>query len=145
MASARTKKASDVWRESYHPFHRAISFGEAFPTIESLIVEVHETDGCSQNRSTFLDEFTAEEFLDCGNPRCYRGGFRLGRILRRMVTSGEAEWAGTAFCRGHEGSPNGKRLDRPCDRHLSIKIKIKFHVSTPITAHATRNMDSNES
>lgn len=119
------KKASEVFNETKFPFTKKGSFDEAFPEIEDVTIEVKE-DG---KKSSYSKQFGIEEYIDCTNPLCYRGGFSIGSILREMVSKKQTELETSELCRGHEGSPKGKRIDRQCVNFFEIKVFIKYRES----------------
>lgn len=123
----RRDKAQDVFLKTEHFLDRKATFGEAFPNIESLTVEVEESDwsGPVGHKSRYTQS-NAGEYIDCRNSKCYDGGFRLGQQLRFMVEAGETTKEDTFYCQGYDGSPKGrKRYDR-CDHRFEVKITIVY-------------------
>jgi hypothetical protein len=66
-------------------------FAEVFPEIESLLVKIDMVGKApfASNSCCVFDGTNCLEFFDCPNPRCTRGGIRLGKLMRAMVPLGE--------------------------------------------------------
>lgn len=90
-------KASDVFRQTNYLFSKKVSFGEAFPEIEDLTVEVEEMGHVIRewNRKRTYGKQYLGEYIDCSNPICYNGGFSIGSILREMVRKKETTKEGS--------------------------------------------------
>ena len=110
-------------------FGKTSEFGGAFPTIESLQIDVEE-EGEGVSASTASTTYTMRtlpgEYVDCRNPLCYKGGFNLGAILRTMVERRQEDLQTIEHCQGYEGSPKGRRNDGPCDNRLKVRIRLRF-------------------
>ena len=121
-------KASDVWKNTQPVFGSKVCFDEAFPQIDDVRVEVeeHGAGAYGESRRQTLTKDHIGEFVDCSNPICYRGGFRLGRILREMVDAKQTELATSTLCQGSEGSPKGRRIYQRCTNHFKINLTIKY-------------------
>ena len=121
------QKASDVFNEADFVFGRKVSFDEAFPQIEDVVVEVKESGhGIRRdNRRVYRKPYLGE-YIDCSNPICYNGGFSIGAILREMVRNRQAELETSKICQGYEGSPKGKRKYRDCVNFFKIKVSVKY-------------------
>lgn len=125
----RHMKAQDVFNACTPFFGRKSTFAEAFPEIESLRVEVTEAGdgtGWMSPGPRVYTETTAGEFVNCSNPVCFNGGFRLGHILRDMVRSRKTEHTGTAICQGNEGSRKGRRIYRKCLNSFKYEIAVEY-------------------
>jgi len=125
----KRKKALDVFKEANLFLAKKSSFDEAFPQIEDLTVRVKEDGhGVRELRKDLL--YTKRnlpgEYINCSNPRCYNGGFSIGRLLRDMIYSKQTEQEKYEICQGYEGSPKGRRNYGPCDNSFLIKISIKY-------------------
>ena len=133
-------KASDVFGQS-KPFLGGFTseFDRAFPEIEKVVVEVEEEGDVSPD--PFGGETTKKrvygkstlpgEYIDCSNPRCYNGGFRLSQTLRFMVDSRETNREEIYFCQGYEGSPKGRVKYDDCDNRFKVKITVVYKEETP--------------
>ncbi len=122
------KKASDVFSE-HEPFiGRKVSFAEAFPTIQTITVKVQEGDSWNPiefgERIYSKDEFG--EYIDCHNDICYKGGFSIGQILRKMVETKQTVFETSVGCQGFEGSPSGRKKDRICLHQFKVSVHIVF-------------------
>jgi hypothetical protein len=123
------KKASDVFNETNYVFGKKVRFGEAFPEIEDLRVEVTEEGRDiigSSGKSIYTKEYFPGEFINCSNSSCYNGGFSIGSILREMEKNKQTEFETRKGCQGNEGSPKGKRIYRKCLNSFQIKVSIKY-------------------
>ncbi len=126
-------KASDVFREKEFIFTRKVSFDEAFPEIEKIVIEVEERgdgvnlSGFCDSRRIYKNPNLPGEYIDCSNPLCYSGGVRIGSIIHEMVRARSTERVGsTSFCQGYEGSPKGRRRYRKCTNSFKVKVSITY-------------------
>jgi hypothetical protein len=124
------KKASDIFQETDYAFVKKVPFLEAFPEIEDFKIEVSEsTDmiwGGRERSCTYTRTQPPGEFVDCTNPVCYGGGVSIGEILRFMIDEGKTEEEVSRGCRGHEGSPQGRRKYRTCMHHFHVRVSLKY-------------------
>lgn len=122
-------KASDIFKESKYVFVNKVSFEEAFPEIEDIIITVEESgkgfDNLN-NKHTYTKQNFPGEYIDCSNPLCYSEGFSLGKIIRNMVKEKKTELETLEICLGYEGSPKGKKYYRDCLNQFRVKISIKY-------------------
>ena len=129
MTKQDRKKASDIFHETPLFFAKKGSFAEAFPQIEDFRIEIKES-GSGVEGQYRVQTFTAAnppgEFTDCSNPVCYNGGFRIGSIIRDMVSKGETEHETRGRCQGYEGSAKGKKRYRDCVNFFRIKVSLKY-------------------
>ena len=129
MKQDRRQKASDVFQESKFVFANKVSFEEAFPEIEDLIVEVEESgQGVSERncKRTYRKQNLPGEYINCSNPLCYNGGFSIGSILREMIRNRQTELETSELCQGNESSLKGRRIYRKCMNSFKIKVSIKY-------------------
>jgi len=123
-------KASDVFSQTDHLFGEKVTFEKAYPQVSSVRVEVTETgDGLDSPRTSVYTERTLGEYIDCSNPRCYNGGFRIGSILSQMVYGREEKQEFFEGCQGYEGSPKGRRKYQPCTNYFKGTVAIKYRES----------------
>lgn len=130
MSRRKRMKASDVFREADYAFRSGptLSFEEAFPEIEEVLIEVDEI-GDGVDRGLGSRRYTKNsfgEYINCSNPVCYKGGFSIGAILRGMVASRRTDFETTKGCQGYEGSPKGRRYYRPCSNGFKIRVHIDY-------------------
>lgn len=120
------KKAQEIFNDTNFVFSAKGTFQEAFPTIEKIAVTVVESGhGIKEwNKERKYSQGTLSEYVDCTNPSCYGGGFRIGEIVRKMVTAKETTYANTEFCKGYEGTKTKKR--RSCINRFKVTIELKF-------------------
>jgi hypothetical protein len=55
----------------------------------------------------------------CANPLCQQGGLDVQHLL---MMNGPGSYV--IDCRGHEGSPNGRRKGDPCDNVFNVNVEI---------------------
>jgi|SRR5450759_226717 len=134
----RHQKATDVFLEKDWFLGPPVSFAKAFPRIATLRVRVkasgeydrpllgHNDDGWR----TYTESATGE-YIDCRNPVCYNGGFRIGEQLRFMEQAGETHRDWSVGCQGWEGSPKGRKRYRPCDEHWQVVIDVTYKEPPP--------------
>jgi hypothetical protein len=127
MARKHVQKASDLFNQSTPAFGRKVSFDEAYPEIEDVVVEVKENGYGSYGASrTYAKAYFPGEFIDCSNPSCYGGGFSIGQIIYEMKRNRQTEYATSKICKGCEGSPKGRRRYRSCINVFEIKVTVKY-------------------
>lgn len=129
MTIRRRQKTFEVFA-GHRPVHATPgTFEQVFPQIETVLVRVRGTyQGFSER---FYDRHTLGEYIDCTNPLCWNGGFRVGDVLRQMVLSGETHHEDSAFCQGHEASPKGRRKYGECGEFFRFTIDISYK-PTPV-------------
>jgi hypothetical protein len=81
--------------------------------------------------------------MPCGNPSCRRGGYEFDFLIRDIARSHETEKAIELFCRGDEGSPQGRKIGRRCQHKIEAKIKIKY--KAPIESNLNGKPSEDES
>lgn len=129
MSYRPRQKASDVFREANFVFGKKVSFAEAFPQIDNLVIEVEERGHDiwkGGNKKTYGIDYLPGEYINCSNPLCYNGGFSIGEILRDMVNNKKTEMETSEICQGYEGSPKGRRIYRRCHNLFRIKVSMSF-------------------
>ena len=95
----------------------------AFPGIATLEVSIvqdrwgHYTSKASQREAHYTLS-NIPKYHRCTNPRCQQGGLDLQEIALYLA-NGEHALA----CRGHEGSPAGRRQGDPCDNTFVVTIQ----------------------
>ncbi len=122
------KKASDIFRETRSPFARKVEFEEAFPQIDTIIVEVEEEgEGVfAEINKQIYRKNDLGEFIDCSNSICYNGGFSIGQIIRQMVSEERTDLETSKICQGFEGSPKGRNRYRSCLNRFKIGVHINY-------------------
>ena len=124
------KKASDIFRETDYAFAKKVPFLEAFPELEDFRIEVRKSSdriwGGQEHGRVYTKANPPGEFVDCSNSVCYGGGVSIGEILRSMIDQGRAEDQVSRGCRGHEGSPKGRRKYRSCMHSFDVKVTLKY-------------------
>lgn len=132
MTGNKRMKASDVFQKTEFLLSKKVSFGEAFPEIEDLTVEVEEISDlvwgapAQGGKRVYCKERFPGEYVNCSNSRCYDGGFSLGGIIREMVARQATDNESMESCQGYEGSPKGRKRHRDCDHAFKIKVSITY-------------------
>src|SRR5580698_11058388 len=109
-------KVSDVEGEKIYPFRQPTTFEKAFPTVESVQIEVRpDGEGFEpfHGQKEYVDIYrnaNIPPIINCRNPRCYGGGLDFQYLLRWGIVEGKrTEFEDTIACKGYEGSPKGRR------------------------------------
>jgi hypothetical protein len=134
MGREDRKKASDVFKEANFVFSKKVSFAEAFPQIEDLVIEVEESGRDvwhGSSKSTYRMDHLPGEYINCSNSLCYNGGFSIGSILREMVRNKQTEIETGKMCQGNEGSPKGRKIYRKCLNMFKIKVSLTYKKEEP--------------
>jgi hypothetical protein len=118
-------------RERGTPFLGAqISFASAYPTVERAYVRFTETDFGSNPRER-VHNLADGPRAACSNPRCERGGydfeFQVMDMVRQVIETESVEIS----CRGHEGTPKGRRIGRDCLMSMKGTITIQYKKPAP--------------
>jgi hypothetical protein len=121
-------KASDVFNNTKFVFGPKGNIAQAFPSIERITVDVDEEgEGVQEwSRIRYYSDNSIGEYIDCSNPLCYNGGFRIWDVIRSMVGKGETEFSDSRHCQGYEGSPKGRRKYGSCDNRFRFTVKITY-------------------
>jgi hypothetical protein len=97
------KKAQQSWNEAEPQFAQRVSFDEAFPIVETVDLEVTETNhGYPIGQATRRTKLTFQKFVDCTNPSCKDGGIDVARILGEMVNERKTNSPIDQKCQGQE-------------------------------------------
>jgi hypothetical protein len=110
-------------------FVQKVPFDEAYPTIDDITVEFKENGYMlhpHQKRSGSFSKENLVPSMPCSNVSCKQGGFSLEPVIRNMVRNKQTTLEETVGCKGHEGSPKGRRRGRDCMNHVELKISIKY-------------------
>jgi len=107
------------------------SFDEVFPELEDVVVEFVESDFLLETRSGTWHLHWEGGLMPCGNPSCRRGGYEVDRIgIREMLRTGELQKEIKIYCGGDEGSPQGRRIGRRCQRSIEGTVTLRLKVPT---------------
>ncbi len=126
----RRDKAMDVFNKTNFLLgDKTSSFSKAFPKIQTLRVKV-VADGEGVTKYNREESYTEKrppgEYINCHNPRCYNGGFRIAQSIRFMVERKQLRESFTEHCQGYEGSPKGRKKYGPCDNVFHVEIELKL-------------------
>jgi len=99
-----------------------MTFGEAFPTIKNIRVEVVQSDSFSWNASEprVYSQSNLGENIEC-RERCQDGGFRVSELVSEMERRREIDREITAYCPGFD-----KKTQRRCKNQFSVEIHIDY-------------------
>lgn len=114
-------------------FVTPVPFDEAFPTVEEITVEYKENGYMLHPYQKSSGTYTKETLVpkrDCNNISCKQGGFSIESVIRKMVLIKQTKLETAIGCKGHEGSPKGRRRGRDCMNHLELNILIKYKETT---------------
>jgi hypothetical protein len=110
----------------------AVPFDRRYPTVASATVRVSEMSGGPERVFRKREIGT---YVDCVEPLCDGGGFRIDRLLDEMVAKGERTREEMATCIGQQrASGRGKRPGRVlghCTRIYRVDIELKLRKSRP--------------
>lgn len=109
-------------------FGERVDFSQAFPSVESLKIDVVETNhqpGWESRRS--FTHGTVVPTIPCSNPRCKRGGLAVESALQLMAQSRKTHDQWDYRCDGDEGgSPGGRRKGMPCTHSFRVAITLTY-------------------
>jgi hypothetical protein len=108
------------------------SFDEVFAELEDAVFEFVEKDFLFEKRSGTWHLHGQGGLMPCGNPSCRRGGYELDRDIRQMLQAGVLQKTIKLSCRGDEGSPQGRKIGRRCER--SIEGTLTLRLKAPDTS-----------
>ena len=132
MPIRRRQKASEVFGQ--RPFRI-----RDFPEVQNLTVEVdQEGEGVigPPRRYVWGRGDPPEEYVDCCNPLCYKGGIFLGAKLHNMILGRRRHLKTLEVCQGYEGSPKGRVQYRPCLNTFRIEVSITYKKGSDREARA---------
>jgi hypothetical protein len=110
---------------SENPFIEHGSFSEIFPTLAEAEITFAEFEGALKKGEGRLDIRENGALQRCGNPKCFRGGYKLSNLLHFMVAEAASEREVDLRCPGDEGT--AKRPGRrKCMRSIRGKIKAEY-------------------
>jgi hypothetical protein len=103
-------------------------FREVYPNVKSLRLEgTQHGDLRSEYQATLhFSESNIPATIDCANPRCQQGGYRIQPLLDALVHAKESRSEQTWHCNGHEGSPKGRRKGDPCMNYIKFTLTIEY-------------------
>lgn len=135
MTNKVRQKAQAVFENTNFVFKKKCTFEEAYPLVDEIkIIVIESGKGIKEwNTKRHFDKMNTGEYIDCRNPRCYNGGFSIGRIIKSMVKDNKEHLEEEQFCQGYEGSPMGKRRHGNCYNTFHITIQIKYKEKDNVT------------
>jgi hypothetical protein len=111
-------------------FGRLAAFDEVFPELEDAVYEFVEKDFVFQKRKGTWHINGQGGVMPCGNPSCRRGGYELDRDIRQMLRAGVLTKTIDLTCRGDEGSPQGRKIGRRCERSAEGTLTLRLKAQT---------------
>lgn len=119
------------------------NFSEAFPEVETLELKIEREErhvdgrlGCDWSKHVYSEQNVPDQ-LACSSGLCERGGFDIQALLsrlksKRMDGMSEVEMSEQLFhCAGDFGSPQGKRIGKPCS--ITFKVVLAKMIFKPNT------------
>ena len=94
----------------------------AYPGIAELDFVVEQDRPCQHGNKPDLKRYTKSDLppqIRCVNPRCQQGGLATQGIVLYRGAGVHELW-----CKGHEGSPSGRRKGDPCDNSFIVTLRI---------------------
>jgi hypothetical protein len=96
----------------------------AFPGITEVDLTVSQDPYCEYvrnawQRTNVYTKETVPRFERCLNPKCQQGGLDLQQIV---LSQQEGEHS--FHCKGHEGTPAGRRKGDPCDNVFRVRLAV---------------------
>jgi len=102
-------------------------FMEQFTEIKKVTVKlVEQGQNIYDDGKRIYTEENLRELIKCSNTLCYKGGFSIGSILRRMYHKKEKHWEGFKICQGNEASKKGRVIYRKCVNNWDIEVDIEY-------------------
>jgi len=123
-------KNSGGGRDYLIPRGPVLSFKEAFPQIETILLTINKT-GKGINWDSGLEDpgkgiYTESnfpgEYIPCRNPLCRGGGFQIGNIIRKMVQNVEENHKGSSLC---------SKVSDNCSNHITYSIQVDYKKEIP--------------
>lgn len=123
-------KASELWREAVADGRTltgpGVPFERAFPTVADVTVYVRWQGA----RDRVFRRGSFGPYIDCDDPACDGGGFRIQSILERMVRDHKITHESVQVCQGQERLPGrGRKPGRvrgPCTRTYQVRVELQF-------------------
>ena len=132
MRRKRGKRDSELYQEGNFSFRGqpTLSFEEAFPSIEDVMIEVREfgSGPFGQAAKVTYRKGQFGNIIDCKKYECTAGGFDISQILDDMVRENKTKLETTKFCKGYEATPTRRRR-ASCDHYFKIKVDITYRES----------------
>ena len=118
------------------PSSAASWIGEAYPSIEDIVIEVVESCGGTyggRTRSLYSRAVLSPHLPCCTRLACRGGGLHLRPLIDRMVAEHRTTAATAAFCGGQERSGPRRAYER-CTNTLLIRATIRYRDEAPAVA-----------
>ncbi len=98
---------------------------KAFSQFESFTLVVSQDPYSTYRHEEWMKTSTYTKanitrYERCLNPRCQQGGLDLQNVVS-FFPDGEHD----LYCRGHEGSPAGRRKGDPCENSFHVTLTTK--------------------
>ena len=109
------------------------SFAERFPEISDIRVKVFSVRGAIAPRTPFREfGLSVPEYVECFNPRCKNGRFRLWPVIAMACSRADATFCENDFCYGNERRHDPRT---PCLYTFTVEGEITYK---PNERNATR-------
>ncbi len=115
-----------VWDEPVFMTGEKVTFEEAFPDIEELMVEVRERYGEFIGPKHRFSKKNVKPKMECSNPNCYQSGLDIQSILRELVSVRETDYGSTELCHPLDTEKKGGSGFKRCNHFFEIVVHIEY-------------------
>jgi hypothetical protein len=131
----RHANAQDAVERSEPLLGRKTTFGEAYPFVTELRIEVTASPmGFGRSQSYYFSLANPPgKFCACPNAQCRDGGFDLGFHLHDMASARKTHMEVKGSCVGYEKL--GRRDSRRCHYGFRATIDMKFSETVPVVSN----------
>lgn len=114
------------------PFYNGLgSFKAAFPSLYDALIEWDELKGpddTAKSRNRRKMGFRRGNFsrglIQCGNEKCWEGGYPVDRLIEEMLSLDESDRQGVIYCGGRELGDETRRSPARCRNRISYKMTL---------------------
>lgn len=114
------------------------TFKKLYPQVKSLKLVGKEYGDFSSfssiphsaKSSIHFNEFSLPVKMQCSNPKCQQGGYKLEWIIDSLIRGNEVNHPKIFHCQGHEGTPKGRKIGEPCCNYIDISVEIEYEKNT---------------
>lgn len=122
----RHPNAQDLLAKSKPFLSQGQEFHLAYPQVEFLDLEVKAEPKGFGDRETYHYSLQNPpgNYCPCPNPNCTGGGFNMGALLNRLISSKETSGEASGPCVGHEGM--NRAGSRSCYYMFKVSVKLRY-------------------
>lgn len=100
-------------------------FERSFPTLEDVEFKIRQLGKNPAPRPRILTrENWPGDYIRCSNIHCRDGGYKVGDIVRKMLTEARTREKIDAMCLGHEEVAGSRGRGPKCQNRLECEIRI---------------------